>query len=50
MGTIEPGKLADLVILDADPTADIRNARKINKVIKGGRVFERASLVGGFER
>jgi len=44
-GTIEPGKLADLLILDADPTADIRNARKINKVIKGGRVFEHASLV-----
>ena len=44
-GTIEPGKFADLLILDADPTADIRNARKINKVIKGGRVFEHASLV-----
>ena len=48
VGTIEPGKLADLVILDADPTADIRNARKIDKVIKGGRVFEHTSLVSDF--
>lgn len=47
-GIIEPGKLADLVILDADPLADIRNARKITKVIKGGRVFDHASLVLSF--
>jgi imidazolonepropionase-like amidohydrolase len=37
MGTIAPGKLADLVILDADPLADIRNTRRIHAVIKGGR-------------
>jgi imidazolonepropionase-like amidohydrolase len=30
------GKLADLVVLDADPTADIRNTRKIAYVIRGG--------------
>ena len=30
------GKLADLVILDADPTADIRNTRKIARVVRGG--------------
>src|SRR5207247_6461951 len=34
LGTLARGKLADLVILDADPTRDIRNARKINKVMK----------------
>jgi len=44
MGTIVPGKLADLVILDADPLADIRNARKIHRVIKAGRVIDPASL------
>lgn len=38
VGTIEAGKLADLVILNADPTTDIRNARRINSVIKGGSV------------
>ena len=43
MGTLEPGRLADLVILDADPLADIRNARKIRAVIKGGQIVEPAS-------
>jgi imidazolonepropionase-like amidohydrolase len=36
LGTIERGKLADLVVLSADPTADIRNAERIERVIKGG--------------
>ena len=38
-GTIAAGKLADLVVLDADPLADIRNARKITYVVKGGHLF-----------
>jgi imidazolonepropionase-like amidohydrolase len=36
LGTLAKGKLADLVILDADPTRDIRNVRKISKVMKNG--------------
>jgi imidazolonepropionase-like amidohydrolase len=44
LGTIEPGKLADLVLLDADPTADIDNAKRIHLVIKGGAVVDRARL------
>jgi imidazolonepropionase-like amidohydrolase len=36
LGTLEKGKFADLVILDADPLADIKNTRKIFKVMKGG--------------
>ncbi len=44
IGTIESGKLADLVILDANPLTDIANARQINKVIKGGHVFEAGKL------
>jgi imidazolonepropionase-like amidohydrolase len=44
LGTIEPGKLADLVLLDADPLADIRNTRRIRAVMRGGRLFDRAAL------
>jgi len=43
-GTIEPGKLADLVILDADPLANIHNIRKVNAVMKEGRTVELARL------
>ena len=40
LGTIEAGKLADLVVLDADPLADIRNTRLIHRVVKGGVVLD----------
>ena len=43
-GTIEPGKSADLVLLDANPLADIHNTRKIRAVIMRGRYFSRADL------
>lgn len=42
LGTVEPGKFADLVILDADPLADIRNVGRIAWVIKDGKVLDRA--------
>jgi imidazolonepropionase-like amidohydrolase len=45
LGAVEPGKLADLVLLSRDPLADIRNTRSVEVVIVGGRVaFE--SLAG----
>lgn len=44
MGTVEQGKIADLVLLDADPVADIRNTTKITAVIVSGRLFTRSSL------
>ena len=37
IGTVEPGKLADLVVLDADPQADIRAVRQVYMVIKAGQ-------------
>ncbi len=38
LGTLEPGKDGDLVILNADPLKDITNVRRIYRVVKGGRV------------
>jgi len=43
-GTVEKGKLADLVLLDADPLIDIQNTRKISGVVVGGRYLDRAGL------
>ncbi|WP_410564320.1 amidohydrolase family protein [Amycolatopsis sp. cmx-4-61] len=43
-GTIAPGKAADLVLLDADPLADIRAVRRIDTVVTAGRVLDRAAL------
>jgi len=45
IGTIEQGKVADLVLLDADPIADIRNTRRIHAVIQGGRLVDRQALL-----
>jgi adenine deaminase len=44
LGTIEKGKLADLVLLDANPLEDIRNTRKIRAVVLNGRYLDRAAL------
>ncbi|MGH3874646.1 MAG: amidohydrolase family protein [Pseudonocardiaceae bacterium] len=43
-GTIAHGKRADLVLLDADPLADIRNTRRINAVIATGKLLPRERL------
>jgi Tol biopolymer transport system component/imidazolonepropionase-like amidohydrolase len=46
-GTIEPGKLADLIMVDGDPLADVANAHKVKRVIVNGRVFELSQLLSG---
>jgi Tol biopolymer transport system component/imidazolonepropionase-like amidohydrolase len=44
-GTIEPGKLADLVVVDGDPLADITTTRRVRRVIANGRVYELNQLI-----
>lgn len=43
-GTVEKGKVADLLLLDADPLADIANTRKIAAVVVEGKVLPKAAL------
>ena len=45
LGTIEVGKWADLILLDADPLADIRNTRRIWQVVHYGRLVDRPSIL-----
>jgi imidazolonepropionase-like amidohydrolase len=45
-GTVETGKVADLVLLDANPLADIRNTHRIAAVVFNGNVYDRAALDG----
>lgn len=44
IGSIEPGKLADLAVLSQDPLSEIRNTDSVTHVIVGGRVFETATM------
>jgi imidazolonepropionase-like amidohydrolase len=43
-GTVEKGKRADLVLLDANPLDDIRNTRKIHAVVLRGKLLDRVTL------
>ncbi|HEY1526398.1 MAG TPA: amidohydrolase family protein [Candidatus Angelobacter sp.] len=44
LGSVEPGKTADLVLLRENPLQDIRNTRKISTVVANGRLFDRPAL------
>jgi imidazolonepropionase-like amidohydrolase len=44
LGSIEPGKIADLVLLEADPLADITNTSRVAAVVQGGRLLDRPAL------
>ena len=44
LGSIVPGKMADLVVLDANPLVDIRNTRRIAFVVRGGVIHRRPAI------
>jgi imidazolonepropionase-like amidohydrolase len=44
IGTLAPDKLADLVVLDTDPLADVRNLRTVSLVVRAGEVWTREEL------
>jgi imidazolonepropionase-like amidohydrolase len=45
LGTLEPGKIADLVIVDGDPLTNIRHAWEVQSVIKGGVLYSIDNLL-----
>jgi hypothetical protein len=49
LGTIEPGKLADLVVVRGNPLADIRNTRRVQMVLKDGVVYDPQALLKSVE-
>ncbi len=44
LGSLEPGKLADLVVIDGNPLADIRQSDRVVQVMQNGRLYEAATL------
>jgi imidazolonepropionase-like amidohydrolase len=50
-GTVQAGKRADLIIVDGDPLADIRNLRRVVTVVQAGRAYDTSKLwrMVGFE-
>ena len=52
LGSLEPGKLADLLILDRDPRVDIRATRQVAMVMVGGQLFDAGTMaeIGGERR
>src|SRR5437899_8033589 len=45
LGSIEPGKLADLVVVDGNPLANVKDLRRVKRVVKDGTVFELDALL-----
>lgn len=49
LGSLTPGKLGDIVLLDSNPLENIRNTQDIWQVIKGGQVYDPAKLRPGIQ-
>jgi imidazolonepropionase-like amidohydrolase len=45
LGSIEPGKLADLVVIDGNPLVNIRDLRRVKRVMKDGRLYDLDALL-----
>jgi len=45
LGTIEPGKFADMVIVEDDPLRDVTKTRRIYRVVKGGEIYDPQELI-----
>jgi len=52
LGTVEAGKLADLIVLDADPLADIVNTNSVRYTMVNGRLYDSATMneIGNYDR
>jgi imidazolonepropionase-like amidohydrolase len=48
-GRLAEGKIADFVILSADPLADVRNWRRVDRVVRRGTVWSRDEILGDME-
>jgi imidazolonepropionase-like amidohydrolase len=44
LGSLEPGKLADLIVVDGNPLADIRQSEKVRHTVVNGRLYDAATL------
>jgi imidazolonepropionase-like amidohydrolase len=49
LGTVETGKLADFVVLDANPLENISNVRRVHRVVKAGVIHDPAVVLQGYE-
>ena len=47
LGSVEPGKLADMTFIDGDPLRNIKDLRRVTRVIKDGNLYEAAALLRG---
>ncbi|MFF5446351.1 amidohydrolase family protein [Streptomyces sp. NPDC012888] len=48
LGTVEPGRIADLTVVDGDPFADFADLIRVRAAVRGGVLHDRASLLAGF--